>query len=115
MRKKEVVERDVERDRDREGERKRERKRNRKEREREREREKEKEEEEREERGRKRKRVEKNILTISCVDASLLSLKALFFPAIFLAGSPCLISSNLLQEMEIILRKIISEEDSSYD
>ena len=75
------------------------------ERERKRERERDREREEREERGRKRKRVEKNILTISCVDASLLSLKALFFPAIFLAGSPCLISSNLLQEMEIILRK----------
>ena len=70
-----------------------------------REREREREREEREERGRKRKREEKNILTISCVDASLLSLKALFFPAIFLAGSPCLISSNLSQERKIILRK----------
>ena len=70
-----------------------------------REREGEREREEREERGRKRKREATNILTISCVDASLLSLKALFFPAIFLAGSPCLISSNLLQEMKIILRK----------
>ena len=89
----------------RERERERERKKKR-ERERERERErKRKRKEEREERGRKRKREATNILTISCVDASLLSLKALFFPAIFLAGSPCLISSNLLQEMKIILRK----------